>query len=353
LEAKLIRSTIAGSWLAISFLLFVSIARADANSTLAESLFSEGRQLMKAGKIAEACPKFEESYRLDPAGGTLLNVALCHEKAGRTATAWAELKDARAAARKDGRADREKLATEHLEKIEPTLSKLTVIVAPDAEVTGLEIRVDNTVIGKAVRGTALPFDPGSHVVTATAPGKKPWTASTTLGASRDQKQMTVPALADDPTANAAESPSAPPVPAATPPPSDVGLGTSNASTRTLVLAGEAVLAAAGLAVGIGYTVAAGSAESKAHDDQAQIDARGLGQACRAPAADLGGPCADLASTLSDRDRDRNLATAGFVTAGLGAAALVTTWLVWKPSNKQAMHVAIDPLGRRLGLGWRY
>jgi len=47
---------------------------------LAESLYQDGRDLLTAGRTAEACEKFAESHRLDPAAGTLLNLAACNER---------------------------------------------------------------------------------------------------------------------------------------------------------------------------------------------------------------------------------------------------------------------------------
>src|SRR6185369_2523943 len=100
-----------------------------ANRPQAEVLFNEGKKLQKEGKIPEACRKFEASYRLDPAGGTVLNLGLCHDKEGKLASAWGELKEALAAAKKANRKDREKIARERIDAIEPRLPY--VIVIPD------------------------------------------------------------------------------------------------------------------------------------------------------------------------------------------------------------------------------
>jgi hypothetical protein len=181
-------------------------ARADSTIVLSESLFVEGKRLMAAGQYAEACPKLEESYRLDPATGTLLNLATCHEKAGKIATAWAEYREAIGACRKDGRPDRETFATEHAKALESVLSRLTIVAPDAAQVPGLEVRLDGKALGKGSWGTAIPLDPGEHHVSASAPGKKAWESKVELGASAGQQQVTVPPLSDDRPAQAGPAP---------------------------------------------------------------------------------------------------------------------------------------------------
>jgi hypothetical protein len=146
----------------------------NADRVLAETLFEEGQRLLDESKTDEACAKLEESQRLDPATGTLLNLAYCHELQGKLATAWTEYKEAQTAARQDGRDDRVKFAAEHLAAIEPKMPRLQIEVAQNARVEGLEVKLDGVQIGEAAFGVAAPLDPGVHIIVATAPGRVRW-----------------------------------------------------------------------------------------------------------------------------------------------------------------------------------
>lgn len=169
-------------------------AQARTEVALAETLYRQARELLASGNYAEACPKFAESYRLDPATGTLLNLAACHEAEGKTATAWIEYSDALAAARREKRAVRVKYAQERMSAIEPKLSRLTLLVPPEIDEPELELWLDRTPVGRAARGVATPVDPGRHVVEAKAPGKKPLRLEVEVLPNADQKTVSIPAL---------------------------------------------------------------------------------------------------------------------------------------------------------------
>src|SRR5436190_1912968 len=136
-----LRSSVMADLAAMTVLLaplYAAAQPAGAEVALAEVLYQKGRQLMAEGKFAEACPKFAESYRLDAATGTLLNLASCHEGERKLATAWLEYSEAVNLARHDRREDRIRFAQEHLSSIEPKLSRLTVVVPPSVEAPDLE-----------------------------------------------------------------------------------------------------------------------------------------------------------------------------------------------------------------------
>ena len=165
------------------------------DKALATMLFQEGRMLMAAGRIAEACQKLEESQRLDPGGGTLLNLALCHEQEGRLARSWGEFKEAASVARRDGRRDRESEAATHINALEPRLSRLTIVVPAGSQVEGLVIERDGHEVGPGAWSMAIPVDGGAHVVRATALGRDPFTTTFVIGKEADNQTVEIPVLA--------------------------------------------------------------------------------------------------------------------------------------------------------------
>src|SRR6187402_3639467 len=98
---------------------------------------------MERRDYASACPKLEESYRLDPATGALFAVALCHEQQGLLARAWVEFMEVASRAQEERYPEREKEAREHAGELHPRLSFLTVRVdAGTAALQGLVVTRD-------------------------------------------------------------------------------------------------------------------------------------------------------------------------------------------------------------------
>ncbi|XXX73358.1 tetratricopeptide repeat protein [Sorangium sp. So ce134] len=161
---------------------------------VAEVLFRQGRDLFKQGRYPEACGKFEESQRLEPKPGTLLNVAVCHEKVGKLAAAWAELSAVEEIARREGRQDRERFARAQREALEERLARIEVRMAePPA---GLRLTLDGEPLNGAALNAPFPIDPGRHRVAAAAPGKRAWSTEVEVPPERAAIVVTVPALED-------------------------------------------------------------------------------------------------------------------------------------------------------------
>lgn len=126
----------------------------------------------------------------------------------------------------------------------------------------------------------------------------------------------------------------------------------DSSSKLYVLLGEGVLTVAGLAVGIAYRAAVSSTNDRIGDAQGRVDSAAAGvevsNACAMPmAAELTSACSDLGSAIDDHDRDIHLSNIGFVAAGVGAAALLATWLAYPSASKDTAELRVRPT---LGLG---
>lgn len=167
-----------------------------AEAALAQSLFDEARQLFGSRRYHEACEKFASSQKLDPRDGTLLDLAICHEKEGKTASAWLEFSEARTNARAQGRADREKFAGEHVDRLAPVLSHLRIQLPAEGRPEGLVVKIDGAAISDVALGSDLPIDPGDHTLDATAPDHAPWQRTVTVGDHASSKlAVDIPTLA--------------------------------------------------------------------------------------------------------------------------------------------------------------
>jgi len=170
---------------------------------LAEVLFRDAKALLDADKPAEACPKLVESQRLDPKPGTMLNLAVCHEKEGKTASAWSDFIEAASLASRAGQKEREDFARERAASLEATLSRIAVRVP--SPVPGIAVKLDGRELVAAAWGTAAPIDPGEHAVLVTAPGYASWSDKFVIAPGAGTREVSIPALS--PARGAAKEPS--------------------------------------------------------------------------------------------------------------------------------------------------
>jgi hypothetical protein len=180
----------------LSGLAAASIARAQVSAeekATAEAVFEEGMRLIKQGNFAEACPKFELSQRVEPAVGTMLYLAECYERTNRTASSWALFREAASLAETSGQLERMKTAQARAARLEPRLAWLTIDVAKDAVVPGLQIRRNGVLVSPELSGTATPVDPGEVLVEASAPGRLPYSTKVKVPV-KGRVSVPVPAL---------------------------------------------------------------------------------------------------------------------------------------------------------------
>jgi len=293
---------------------FANAALAQTDSAAAEVLFQEGRALLRKGSIDEACPKLSDSFKLEPATGTLVALALCHEQQGKLASAWAEFTSAAARARRESRPDREKLANEHATALKPRLSTLTILVPPALRaISALEIRRDGGTLVESAWSNAMPIDGGEHVVRVTAPGYESWETRVTVKAEGEAASVKIPDLKAE-SEGGARPAALEPTKARRPAPSGAMEPTEGASApwKGLEWAGVASASAGLVALGVGgYFL--GSALSKHSNGDDYCDAN---NSCRQPGYD----------DRNEARRRGNLATAfgigGGVLVGLGATLFI-------------------------------
>lgn len=299
----------------LSLMLCAAEASAEAfDSAGAEVLFREGKQLMDQKNYTAACPKLAESYRLDPATGSLLALALCYERAGKLASAWVAYTDAAARAKREGQEDREQGARARARELEPKLARLVVNVeAPDTP--DLVVTRDGVLLGAAALGSAIPVDQGQHVVEARAPGREPF-REVVEAADTDEVTVVVPELAVARTEKAhVEAPA--PVNSAEAETGPVDAPNTKGDDSALSTAGMVIAAVGvvGLAVGTYYGIRALSLKNQAN---------------------CSGPCDGYAYDKQQEAYDAgNISTIAFVAGGVLTGTGLALYLIGAPEDSGA------------------
>ncbi len=149
---------------------------------------------MDEGKSKAACPKLEESQRLDPGTGTLWHLARCYQETKRLARAWATFHQVAQEAQRLGEKAKVKAALDRAKKLAPKLHKLRIEVPEESRVPGLSITRGEVIVGEGAWDAPIPVDTGDLLVEATAKGYRSWSDTIEVSGKAREHKVTVPPL---------------------------------------------------------------------------------------------------------------------------------------------------------------
>lgn len=328
-----------------------SVEISAAKQAFEAALAAEGEQ-----RWADAALKLREAIAVKDTPGLRFHLARCETELGRLLEASLEYDRALELLRRGAKApDVQKLLTPARAELLLRLPRLTLEIPADVQVPLSSI--DSQPYPASELALGVPLNPGPHEVRVQATGRRAFERALTL---KEGDRIVLPVVlpvAAPPGGPSDTSPAPePPQPASAvsgAPPAEGGAS----SAKLYLLIGESVLTAAGLGLGIGYAVARGSATERIDSAQARIDAGAADNpaACGTAQGELAGACSDLTAALQDHEQATTLSRVGFVTAGVGAVALLTTWLVYPSPRAGAAGLSVQPVAGlgRLGLIGRF
>jgi hypothetical protein len=193
------RATFVAFAAAAAFSIAVSGARTilAAEPTEAEILFREARKLARAGDWKDACPKFAESERLDPAPGTLLNLADCEEHFGSLVSAREHFSLAASGfpLGDEGRA----VALGRVAVLDKRIAHVTLRLAADVPPSAV-VKKANVIVDPATLGQPVSTDPGmlDVVVSLTGHADRKYSLNVPEGGTVEQELQVGEVLATQP-----------------------------------------------------------------------------------------------------------------------------------------------------------
>jgi hypothetical protein len=298
----------------------------------AAALFREGRDAAKRGDYVTACSKLDDSYRLDPAVGTLLNLADCNEHIGKVTTAWQLFRQA--ADRLAAEDNRLPAAKTRIEALAPRIARLTIVLATDAPPETTVTRNTTLEVGRGSLGTVLPIDPGKHVIVVSAPGRLPRRYEVEVGEGQAESVTVEPGDVAPPTTPDHDPKGGPDTVGTPTPGAGGGLGTMR--TTGIVVGGLGV-------VGLGVAIATGlMLPGKQETVDAHCDADKLCDAEGYEAAQSGETLSVVNTTMW---------FVGGIAAGAGVALIIAGGESGAPST--ALRLGPLPGGGFASIGGRF
>jgi hypothetical protein len=318
------------------------------DSAGAEKLYDDGAKLLAKDDWVGACAKFADSFKLDPAPGTQLNLAACSEHEGKLALAWSRLKDARSL-NADTKSETQRKQIESfiqatIERLEPRLPYLTVRIA-NAPAGAVALRDQQPM----VVGVDLPVDPGKHVIVVGAPGYVEQTRELTLAEA--QREVVEFTLLPQPKGSSGEGPMPDagvkpkpdePRPIDAPP-------VSEESALSGIQIGGLILGGVGVAT-LGASVALGVVALGKRDELDALNCVEMGDSLRCPPG-VTQEAEDLSSSGSTLALVSTVTTfVGAAAAGAGVLMLILGGSDTEPAEVTKTGFQLLPYGDKTGAG---
>lgn len=306
----------------------------------ARRLFDEATALERQSAWRDASAKLDAALAIKETPGLNFHRAHCAEQLGELVVAARHYARAEALIRAGAKApDVEELLAAARTRVLARVPRL--VLALPSDVPGATLEIDGAPL-RDEPGTPVLLDPGRHRIVAKAPGRRDFEMEVTLVEGESQTLEVV--LSPPPQAE----------PTATPEDAEPQSDHDGWGAREMVMVGGVAVSVAGLATGIGFTIAESDAAERAERAQQIVDASAPEDPETACRENPPPECSELHDALDDRQRASLFATIGFVTAGVGAAATLATWALW-PSSRDRVSASVSPSpgGATLSLAGRF
>jgi hypothetical protein len=213
---------------------------------------------------------------------------------------------------------------ELFQRVRAQVTMLRLVVEP----AGAFVTLDGNTVGKAPIHEAIFVDPGTRTISVKRAGYTSVSQQVTAqGGQSREVRVSLIAFSEAPATSTPPTPE-PAAPGAEP------AASHGIQLRTVALIGGGVLTLGALGVGIGYQLHA----SKLDDDAGKLRAETSREDPRRYPCGRDNPperCPELNSTVRRMDSAQNVAIAGFVSAGVAAAATTALYFLWQPEPANA------------------
>jgi hypothetical protein len=217
-------------------------SEADEALERAREQFREGLALMTAEDYAGALAKFKATARVKMSPQVAFNIAECEEKLGKFVSALGNYRLALAKASEGGADSVAAAAPDRIASVEPKIARLTITRREARANPAVTLELDGLELVSSQIGSALPTDPGEHVVRVLLDGKTVSTERFQLEPG-ETRSVAVPIPAPQ---QASAAPSLPESAPAAPPPEPP----SRALPIGLLVGGGVALALGGVFLGL-------------------------------------------------------------------------------------------------------